>query len=1255
MRRLLFMFAFFLIGTGLALAQQSGEIQGKVTDNDTGEPIPFANVSITVNGTLQGAQTDFDGFYSIKPIPGGSYTVKISYVGYQTKQFDGVVVYSDRITFLDVQVSQQSEVLQAVDVVSYKVPLLEADKTSTGQTVTKEQIMKMPTRNVASIASQTAGVFQSDEGGSLNVKGQRSESTDYYIDGIKVRGSAAVPAQAIEQLTVVTGGVPARFGDATGGIVNITTRGPSDTWGGGVEVVSSKFLEPYGYYLGNFSLSGPLLKVNKGQPNERPILGLFLSGEYLHEGDDDPSAVGIWQTKSDALQNIRTNPLVRSQTSSGFLKNADLTTLDNFEKIDVRPNVTKDEITAAAKLDFQPVQNVNLTFGGTANYLTGGTGGFNRDFMRRFELFNAEHMPYSDAQTYRGYARLTQRFNAANRTAENAKPSVFSNAYYSLQFDYTKTFNTYQDPVFEDRIFDYGYAGKFSTFREKSYDYTTLEKDGITITGLEFQGFRDTLVTYQAGGVNIDKDNHNLQYYQLAAGNSNAFYTNLDQILLNGGIINGNVPASLNSSYNLWYTPGTPYGAYQKDENDQARVVFNGSVDIKRPGASDRNKHAIEFGFEYEQRIDRSYDVFPIGLWNLMFDRIARFGRDIVRDLDNPILLINGQAIPFSEYDGQTAVFNPYTDTITYNLIRAEQSYFDRKFREKFGIGSLDIVNVDEYRPEDFSLDMFSPDELFNNGNNYVAYSGYDYLGNKLTTQPAFEDFWKERNEDEDIYTRPIGAFRPIYMAGFVQDKFAFKDLIFNVGVRVDRYDANQKVPKDLYSPLYATRKAGEVSNLGAHPGTIGDEFVVYVDNEVNPSRILGYRDGVQWYDNNGLAISDPRVLAAGGTVNPYLAAPLTDNPEGDVKNENYDPTLAFEDYKPQITVMPRVAFSFEISDEAIFFAHYDILSQRPQSRSFTTPYDYYFFAENAIGGLFNNPNLRPERTVDYQIGFKQKVSSSSAITISAFYRELKDMVQVINVPFAYPSSYNTFGNIDFGTVKGLEFAFDLRRTGNLQLTANYTLQFADATGSGVTSQSALIDFGQPNLRTVTPVDFDARHMLNMNVDYRYGNGKDYNGPKLFGKDILANTGLNLIFRARSGTPYSRQANPTPSAQFGVRSQSQLDGTINGSRLPFNFRVDARLERDIPLRFGRKQGKADRNINIYLLVQNLLNADNVVNVYGFTGSPDDDGFINSAAGQEVVRAQVNQQSFVDQYNIKVNNPNNYSIPRRMRLGLMFNF
>jgi hemoglobin/transferrin/lactoferrin receptor protein len=98
------------------------------------------------------------------------------------------------------------------------------------------------------------------------------------------------------------------------------------------------------------------------------------------------------------------------------------------------------------------------------------------------------------------------------------------------------------------------------------------------------------------------------------------------------------------------------------------------------------------------------------------------------------------------------------------------------------------------------------------------------------------------------------------------------------------------------------------------------------------------------------------------------------------------------------------------------------------------------------------NANLKPETTVDYELGFQQVLSKTSSLKISAFYREQRNQVQLIKVYNAYPNSYNSFGNRDFGTVKGLTIAYDLRRTVNLRMTANYTLQFAEGTGSDATS-----------------------------------------------------------------------------------------------------------------------------------------------------------------------------------------------------------
>jgi outer membrane receptor protein involved in Fe transport len=95
---------------------------------------------------------------------------------------------------------------------------------------------------------------------------------------------------------------------------------------------------------------------------------------------------------------------------------------------------------------------------------------------------------------------------------------------------------------------------------------------------------------------------------------------------------------------------------------------------------------------------------------------------------------------------------------------------------------------------------------------------------------------------------------------------------------------------------------------------------------------------------------------------------------------------------------MPRLAFSFPISEDAGFFAHYDVLYQRPPSNSFSSALDYYFFQDisriNPDGEALNNPNLKPVRTVDYEVGFQQKVSETMAMKVSAYYKEMKDLIQ---------------------------------------------------------------------------------------------------------------------------------------------------------------------------------------------------------------------------------------------------------------------
>jgi hypothetical protein len=225
-------------------------------------------------------------------------------------------------------------------------------------------------------------------------------------------------------------------------------------------------------------------------------------------------------------------------------------------------------------------------------------------------------------------------------------------------------------------------------------------------------------------------------------------------------------------------------------------------------------------------------------------------------------------------------------------------------------------------------------------------------------------------------------------------------------------------------------------------------------------------------------------------------------------------------------------------------------------------------------------------------------------------------------------------------------------------MTISYTLQFAEGTGSNARDAFSLLSSGQPNLRSVTPTDLDQRHNFVTNMDYRFGEGAQYDGPKWFGKNIFENTGANITLRAASGIPYTKYANIQRAADIGgINGSSKIDGSINGARLPSTYRIDVRFDRNIKLMFGRKdsENRKSANLNIYVQVMNLLNTMNVIEVYKATGNPNDDGYLSNIRAQQDLSTVIDRNSYINYYNMKVDDPRNYGLPRRIRLGATLDF
>lgn len=1214
MTRILLLSLSFLL-FGVSLVAQTSSIYGKVTDEETGEDLLYANLILNKNGVYAtGGTTDFEGNYSITTDP-GTYDVKISYTGYADRVITGVLVKAGQGTKLDIKMQAEGFTTETVVVTGYKVPLIDQEQTTSGSTITSEQIRNLPTKNITALAATTAGLSQVDEGDAVTVRGSRSDATDFYIDGIRVSGNL-IPQSEIDQLQVITGGIEAQYGDVTGGIISITTKGPSSKFSGGFELETSEFLDSYGYRLASANVSGPIIK-NKS--TGQSILGFRVSGQYLRRLDDDPPATDIYVVDDETLAALEADPITRVGASK--VPSAEFIDNNNVTIQDYKPNEESVRYDLTAKLDARLSKAIDIavfgSFNQTENQFNPGIGS---------RLLNSANNPTDRNTRYRGNFRFRHRLGSGGTVAVGedgeaaAKSSFIRNAQYTLQFGYEKRTGDLSDPRHGRNYFDYGYIGVF----DRQWVPATTGQSQWSVAQEQFFGighadYRSEFLGFTPGTVNpglvaynnvVDVDNEN------------------DFVVINGQYIT----SGLNTVWDTWTNVNQPYNFARKIDQDLITFTANSSFDFL-PGGSEKGRHSIQFGVIYEQRFNSQHQLSPFALWRVARQQANRHILGV--DTTNVI----GSYVPEAPWNAiLPGVELPLLGTFVDENSVAGNSFF-RNVREITGQAIGDYVNVDAIDPSLLSLGMFSAQEL-NDANNFVGldYWGFDYLGNKLGNDVSFDDFFTTRNAD-GIRTFPVAVNQPIYSAFYVQDKFTFKDIIFRVGLRVDRYDANTKVLKDPFS-LYEIQTADEFF-AGNLPTGVESDYLVYTESETSDA-VQAYRRGENWFFADGSPANDGSEIFG---TKPVFPRYKQENPN--IKLDDFDVNTSFEDYAPQLNWMPRLAFSFPISDAANFFAHYDILVQRPPSNTLATALDYFYFPERPD---VNNPNLRPERTIDYEVGFQQKLSNSSAIKIAAYYKELRDMIQsrtYLYVPIV--NQYTSSDNQDFGTVKGFTFQYDLRRTNNITLTANYTLQFADGTGSSATSGRGITARG--NLRTLFPLSFDERHRFVTTIDYRYASGKLYNGPQLFGKDIFANAGVNFQVIAVSGRPYTATTLPV---QFGgVGRQGQL----NGARLPWNFTTNLRVDKSFQL--SKPDASRKLGLNVYLRVQNLLDQRNVLAVYSASGSSTSDGFLTSANGQETIDQLINSgrdiDSFLASYQWRVLNPDFFSIPRRIFLGAEFIF
>ena len=218
-------------------AEAGGILVGKITDEKSGEDLIGANVFIV--NTKLGSSTDIEGKFQIKKIMEGTYDVRISFLGYETKVISGVKLINAEQTVLNVSLSedqgiQQQEVVISASAIKSSEGAILAERrkaASIGDGISSEQMKKAPDATSGDALKRVTGVSIVDNK-FIFVRGVTDRYNQTTLNGASVTSTSVdkksfsfdmLPSNLLENMNVAKTATPDLPGDFTGGLVQLNT------------------------------------------------------------------------------------------------------------------------------------------------------------------------------------------------------------------------------------------------------------------------------------------------------------------------------------------------------------------------------------------------------------------------------------------------------------------------------------------------------------------------------------------------------------------------------------------------------------------------------------------------------------------------------------------------------------------------------------------------------------------------------------------------------------------------------------------------------------------------------------------------------------------------------------------------------------------------------------------------------------------------------------------------------------------------
>ena len=361
---------------------------------------------------------------------------------------------------------------------------------------------------------------------------------------------------------------------------------------------------------------------------------------------------------------------------------------------------------------------------------------------------------------------------------------------------------------------------------------------------------------------------------------------------------------------------------------------------------------------------------------------------------------------------------------------------------------------------------------------------------------------WTPQVPEKNTLQRDYYSHKPREFSAYLQDKIELKEMIVNIGLRFDYFDANTTMPVDQRDPdIYNPLKKEHI------------------------------------YKNY---------------VEPPSDWTVTQIEEYEASLEEYTPEerKAFmrQDVDPKMAISPRIGIAYPVTDKGIIHFSYGHFLGMP---GFQYLYNNSEYKLQTGGGrsLLGNPDLEPEKTVHYELGLQQQLGEDIALDVTLFYKDTRGWVGVtpLKKTVLASVSYSNYRNEDYSNVYGMTFEIEKRFSNLFSSKLYYTYQVAEGTYSNPNDAYDNVfnstDPDEPR-KAMIPMAWDQRHTLNAFLTLRKNNW------------ILSLTGRYL-----SGEPYTPEV-----AKAEITGASSYVGwTSNSERKPSYSSVDLRLVRTIPL------------------------------------------------------------------------------------------